>query len=133
MFSTNFKARHALQSCGRPSPAHSSSKSAATQSALVKIAKSGFEDLLASGVVLTGGATILEGTAELAEEVLGLPARRGTPHGIGGLVDVVRSAAYATPVGLVLYGARQQRVRGLRPSDGAGVWGKLRTWFKEVF
>jgi cell division protein FtsA len=99
-----------------------------------EIAKAGFEDLLASGVVLTGGTTILEGTTELAEEVLGLPTRRGTPRNIGGLVDVVRSPSYATGVGLVLYGARQQRahVNG-RPQPDKGMWKRMRGWFGEIF
>ena len=99
-----------------------------------EIAKTGFEDLLASGAVLTGGTTILEGTAELAEEVLGLPARRGAPKGIGGLVDVVKSPAYATGVGLVMYGAKQQRVHGAgRSQTEKGVWRRVRCWFREAF
>src|SRR5512140_675572 len=74
-----------------------------------EIQKAGQEDLLASGVVLTGGSTNLHGMAELAEEVLGLPVRRGLPRGIGGLTDVVKSPQHATAVGLLLYGARQGR------------------------
>ena len=76
-----------------------------------EIQKCGFEDLLAGGVVITGGATLLNGISELAEEVLGLPVRRGHPRAIGGLVDVVRSPMYATGVGLVLYGVRNQDMR----------------------
>jgi cell division protein FtsA len=101
-----------------------------------EIARSGYEDMLASGVVLTGGTTILEGTTELAEEVLGMPARRGSAKNIGGLVDVVKSPAYATGVGLVLYGARQQRghaCHGARIKDDKGMWKKMRGWFKEAF
>ena len=104
-----------------------------------EIVKSGHAELLASGLVLTGGAVNLEGTVELAEEVLGLPARRGVPRGIGGLVDVVKSPAYATGVGLVLYGAR----RKVRPvmRGGAlglvgvdrGVWQRMTGWFREIF
>jgi cell division protein FtsA len=56
-----------------------------------EIQKCGYEDLLASGVVITGGSTLLAGMPELAEEVIGLPVRRGMPRGIGGLVDVVKS------------------------------------------
>ena len=66
-----------------------------------EIQKCGYEELLASGVVITGGSTLLPGMPELAEEVLGLPVRRGMPRGIGGLVDVVKSPMYATGVGLV--------------------------------
>jgi cell division protein FtsA len=66
------------------------------------------EEILASGVVITGGSTLLAGMQEMGEEVLGLPVRRGMPRGIGGLVDVVKSPMYATAVGLVIYGAQQQ-------------------------
>jgi cell division protein FtsA len=98
-----------------------------------EIVKSGHEDLLASGIVLTGGTTNLEGTVELAEEVLGLPTRRGIPRGIGGLVDVVKSPAYATGVGLVLYGARQRTsvLRGRDPERG--VWRRMTGWLREMF
>jgi cell division protein FtsA len=98
-----------------------------------EMARAGFDEL-ASGVVLTGGTTILEGTTELAEEVLGIPARRGQPRGIGGLVDVVRSPAYATGVGLVLYGARQQRIQlASRGQQERGLWSRMRSWFGEIF
>jgi cell division protein FtsA len=69
-----------------------------------EIQRSGYEDLLASGAVITGGAAIMDGMGELAEDVLGMPVRRGVPDRIHGLVDVVRSPIYATGVGLVLYG-----------------------------
>lgn len=69
-----------------------------------EIQRSGYEDLLASGAVITGGSTIMEGMPELAEDVLGMPVRLGTPDRVSGLVDVVRSPIYATGVGLVLYG-----------------------------
>ena len=74
-----------------------------------ELMRSGYADGLAAGIVLTGGATILEGTAEVAEQVLGLPVRRGSPTRIGGLVDVVKSPAYSTGVGLVVYGASHGR------------------------
>lgn len=71
-----------------------------------EIHKIGFRELLASGVVITGGSALLPGMVEVAEHVLGLPVRRGAPQGVGGLLDVVNSPIYATGVGLVLYGAR---------------------------
>ena len=71
----------------------------------------GYYDSLAAGVVLTGGATAMDGVAEIAEQVLGLPTRRGVPTKIGGLVDVVRSPSYSTGVGLVMFGAEQGRTR----------------------
>lgn len=101
-----------------------------------EIQRSGYEDLLASGVVITGGSTLLEGMPELAEEVLGLPVRRGTPQGIGGLVDVVRSPMYATGVGLVLYGSRNSDLRNFRSRDESTyrkVKKRMTDWFAEIF
>jgi len=69
-----------------------------------EIQRLGCEDLLASGVVVTGGATQMPGITELGEEILGLPVRRGMPKGVGGLVEVVRSPTFSTAVGLVHYG-----------------------------
>jgi cell division protein FtsA len=74
-----------------------------------ELMRSGWADGLAAGVVLTGGATCLEGTCEVAEQVLGLPTRRGYPTKVGGLVDVVKSPSYSTGVGLVVYGASHGR------------------------
>ena len=64
--------------------------------------------LLASGVVLTGGSTLLPGMVEVAENIIGLPIRLGFPTGTGGLVDVINSPIYSTAVGLVLYGAKHR-------------------------
>jgi cell division protein FtsA len=99
------------------------------------IARSGYMDAVAAGVVMTGGTTILPGVAELAESILGLPARRGAPRGIGGLVDVVRSPEYATGVGLVLYGARGEKVGAdaTQPERDRGVVRRMRGWLSEMF
>lgn len=64
------------------------------------------QELLTSGIVITGGSSLLPGMVEIAEEVIGLPVRLGVPRGVGGLMDVVKSPIYATAVGLVLYGAK---------------------------
>jgi cell division protein FtsA len=100
-----------------------------------EIERCGLEDSLASGLVVTGGSTLLQGLPELAEEVLGMPVRRGMPHGIGGLSEVVRSPIFATGVGLVLYGARQQdgMFSSGRESERRTVWKRMRNWFAEVF
>lgn len=100
-----------------------------------EIERCGLEDSLASGLVVTGGSTLLQGLPELAEEVLGMPVRRGMPHGIGGLSEVVRSPIFATGVGLVLYGARQQDgvFSPVREADHRTVWKRMRNWFAEVF
>ena len=82
-----------------------------------EIRKTGYEDLLASGLVITGGSTLLEGMPELAEDVVGLPVRRGMPRGIGGLVDVVRSPIFATGVGLVLWGRSHLATKPFRIRD----------------
>jgi cell division protein FtsA len=100
-----------------------------------ELSRCGLTDTLASGLVVTGGSTLLAGLPELAEEILGMPVRRALPQGIGGLAEVVRSPIYATAVGLVLYGARQHE--GLHLPQGSserrGVWRRMRSWFAEVF
>ncbi len=101
-----------------------------------ELRRSGFEELLSSGIVLTGGTSLLAGMVELGEEVFHLPCRVGVPVYVGGLADVVRSPRYATAVGLLLEGrdhwmqdenARQQ-VKGL-----GGAAERMRQWFKANF
>ncbi|MBF0421640.1 MAG: cell division protein FtsA [Magnetococcales bacterium] len=74
-----------------------------------EIARSGFEEQITAGVVLTGGSAITEGMVELAEEVFNKPVRRGLPQGIGGLTDVVSSPIYSTAVGLVQFASLNER------------------------
>ena len=101
-----------------------------------EIIKSGYEDLLAAGIVLTGGTTIMEGITELGEQVFNMPIRRGYPIGIGGLTDVVNSPLYATGVGLVVYGSRNRSERVFKKSEG-NIFGKVargvKRWFVEFF
>jgi cell division protein FtsA len=98
-----------------------------------EIKKTGFEDILASGAVITGGTSILEGMPELGEEVLGLPVRRAMPRGVGGLIDVVKSPVFATGVGLVLYGAHHQHsITEPRHGGLRGAFRRLSEWFREV-
>ncbi len=74
-----------------------------------EIQKSGYDELITSGIVITGGSTLLEGMPEAAEEVIGLPVRRGIPEGVGGgLVQMVRSPLHATGIGLLLYGLNEK-------------------------
>ncbi|MEZ4406670.1 MAG: cell division protein FtsA [Polyangiales bacterium] len=108
--------------------------------------ESGNAELLGAGVVITGGASLLEGTLELAEAVLQLPVRQGTPSGIGGMVEMVRSPAMSTAVGLLKYGAtRPHRAaapavapKAERPGvaraepAGPGVGTRLWKWINEV-
>ena len=104
-----------------------------------EIQKSGYADLLASGVVITGGSSVMDGMVELGEEVMGLPVRLGQPGRVGGLADVVRSPKYSTAVGLMLYGVEQesQRSTAKRTSNNARGIGKmvpmLRGWLAEIF
>ena len=104
-----------------------------------EIVKSGLEDSIASGVVITGGSSILEGMPELAEQIFNLPVRRGLPQKIGGLVDVVNSPVYATGVGLVVYGSRNSGTREHFKEGGSDdsifntTMRRMKTWFKEFF
>jgi cell division protein FtsA len=103
-----------------------------------EIVKSGFEDQIASGVVITGGTSILEGMPELAEQIFNLPVRRGLPREIGGLIDVVNSPVYATGVGLVVYGSKNQGIREfptVQSDDNAfrRVTRRMKEWFSEFF
>jgi cell division protein FtsA len=98
-----------------------------------EIQKAGQEDLLASGVVLTGGSTQLHGMPELAEEVLGLPVRRGLPRSIGGLTDVVKSPQHATAVGLLHYATRQGKEGRAFVGDAASLRQRFLGWVKELF
>lgn len=103
-----------------------------------EIVKSGFEDLIASGVVITGGTTILEGMPELAEQVFNLPVRRGLPQQIGGIVDVVNSPVYATGVGLVVYGSKNLGIREFPTAQTdenmfRRVSRRMKEWFGEFF
>lgn len=98
---------------------------------------SGFDELLTSGVVLAGGTVLIRGIAELAEDSLGLPVRIGYPTDVGGLVDVVNSPAYATGVGLVLYGAREGAAKDMYKNENISVFERIKTrmqeWFAEYF
>jgi cell division protein FtsA len=80
------------------------------------LAKAGFEDAATSGIVVTGGTSILEGVPEVAEAVFALPVRRGMPGDVGGLSDMVRSPIHSTAVGLALYGSRPTP----RQTNGSG-------------
>ncbi len=101
-----------------------------------EVERNGFSELLTSGVVITGGSTLLPGMTELAEEIMGVPVRRGVPRGIGGLIDVVKSPVYATGVGLVVYGARHQDRSMFRIRE-ENVFKKVKRrmgeWLQEVF
>jgi cell division protein FtsA len=101
-----------------------------------ELRRSGFEDLCAAGVVLTGGCSKMEGVIELAEEVFHVPVRLGMPSNVSGLVDVVRNPIYATGVGLLLYGSKQRsELRRERHGDWAtkSLWHRMKNWFMGNF
>lgn len=101
-----------------------------------ELRRSGLEEVVASGIVLTGGSSQMEGMIELAEETFHAPVRNGLPQGIGGLNDVVRNPMYATGVGLVLYGLRHGQDPGVREWTGQGwktLVKRMRAWFRENF
>ena len=102
-----------------------------------ELRRSGYEDLVAAGIVLTGGSAKMEGVVELAEEVFHMPVRLGLPQYVSGLVDVVRNPIHATGVGLVLYGS-QHRSQGWPERMNAGqsaqgVWQRMKSWFQGNF
>ena len=98
-----------------------------------EIERTGLKELLASGVVITGGSALLPGIAEIADQVFQLPTRIGFPQRISGLVDVVNGPMFATAVGLVLYGMEHQPQRKFRIRDGNifnRVTLRMKSWFK---
>ena len=100
-----------------------------------EIYRAGMENIIPSGVVLTGGTALLDGVADVAESVFNLPCRLGKPQGIKGLVDVVNNPMYATGVGLVLYGARNQDEKKFRIRDNNifnRVMTRMKKWFHDV-
>jgi cell division protein FtsA len=99
-----------------------------------EIRHAGYEKVLNSGIVLTGGGAILDGLPEIAEQIFDLPIRRGVPNGVGGgLADHVNSPAFATAVGL----AQRAYALSLRegPAESGGAWsaltGRFKRWWQE--
>jgi cell division protein FtsA len=105
----------------------------------MELQRSGYEEVIAAGVVLTGGSSKMEGAVELAEEIFHMPVRLGSPQHITGLADVVRNPIYATGVGLLLYG-RENYVRSSRRDapivsqiNVRNVWERMKGWFRGDF
>jgi cell division protein FtsA len=101
-----------------------------------ELRRSGFEDLIAAGIVLSGGSARVEGLVDLAEEIFHMPVRLGLPQFVTGLGDVIRNPAYSTGVGLLLFG-RQHGPHGERGSLGEGgfrrMFSKMKSWFQGNF
>ncbi len=101
-----------------------------------ELRRSGFEDLIAAGIVLTGGSSKMEGAIDLAEEVFHVPVRLGVPQNVTGLSDVVRNPIYSTGVGLLHFGAsnRGQQLTEFRSEGGFNaVLERMKQWFKGNF
>ncbi|MCP5313085.1 MAG: cell division protein FtsA [Chromatiaceae bacterium] len=101
-----------------------------------ELRRSGYEDLVAGGVVMTGGSAKMEGLIDLAEEVFHMPVRLGIPQYVTGLVDVVRNPIHATGVGLLLFGHRNRVARVPESVGGGGlksVWNRMKSWFQGNF
>ena len=100
-----------------------------------ELRRAGFEELVRAGLVLTGGASKMEGLVELAEEMLHMPVRVGIPQHVSGLGEVVGNPVHATGVGLLLWGSQIEHPR--RPSIPTGRAGtffnKLRNWYRGEF
>ena len=102
-----------------------------------ELRRSGFEDMVPAGIVLTGGTSKMEGVVELAEEIFHMPVRVGYPQTVQGLNDIVRNPIYATSVGLLQYGVDHQEesggsaARSSAPSEG--LVGRVKSWLSNNF
>jgi cell division protein FtsA len=102
----------------------------------VELRRSGFENLVAGGIVITGGSAKIEGLVDLAEEVFHIPVRLGVPQYVAGMKEVVSNPIHSTGVGLLLFGHREQaaRVRDNPPPRGfRGVLTRMKSWFQGNF
>lgn len=103
------------------------------------IAKAGLQDLIASGYVLTGGTTMLEGMPELGEMIFEMPVKRGLPTGIGGLSDIVNSPKFSTGVGILKYAAAKKASQLYSRAGlvNGNIYGKFRSsmkgWLRDLF
>ncbi len=105
---------------------------------LAELRKSGFEGMIAAGIVMTGGSSKMEGVIDLAEEIFHMPVRLGSPQYVSGLSDVVSNPIHATGVGLLLFGEQHQSggngTQYFSAEGGVkGVWGRMKGWFQGNF
>lgn len=101
-----------------------------------ELRRSGFEDTVASGIVLTGGASQIPGAIDLAENIFRMPVRSGIPQGVTGLSEVINNPVYATGVGLLILGKQRLFDRRVETPNSAGikdVWSKMKNWFQGNF
>jgi cell division protein FtsA len=101
-----------------------------------ELRRSGFEELLSSGVVITGGSAAMQGMVELGEEVFHMPVRLGLPSYAGGLSEVIRNPRYSTGVGLLMAGLSQhqrQQIEKMQSGSFKQIVGRMRKWFETNF
>lgn len=99
-----------------------------------ELRRSGFEEVIAAGIVLTGGTSKMEGVVELAEEIFHMPVRLGAPQGVNGLKDIMNNPIYSTGVGLLVYGAEQQnKGHTSRKARSENIFQKLKAWWQRNF
>ena len=99
-----------------------------------ELRRSGFEELVAAGIVLTGGASRMEGVIDLAEEIFHMPVSLGLPRNVAGLKDIVRNPVYATGVGLLQYGKqREEEIPGRGRLRRSGMFNRVKKWLSENF
>lgn len=101
-----------------------------------ELRRSGFEDMVAAGIVLTGGTAKMEGVVELAEEIFHMPVRLARPQGVSGLTDVINNPIYSTAVGLLLFAAQQQTNsrKNMPPEEHQeSYFSRLKDWIKDTF
>lgn len=101
-----------------------------------ELRRSGMEDMIASGIVITGGSAAMRGMTELGEEIFHMPVRLGMPRYVSGLSEVINSPRYATGVGLVLMGKQQleQQLTGsMRSNSLVRVFERMKSWFQGNF
>jgi len=98
--------------------------------------RSGYDDHIGAGVVLTGGGALMPGTVELAEQVFGIPAKIGIPDGHIGLVDEEKAPMFATGIGLMLYALESPERKEWTTSGGTGLFDRLydrmKGWFENM-
>jgi len=101
-----------------------------------ELRRSGFDELIPAGIVLTGGTAKMEGVVELAEEIFHMPVRLARPHGVSGLTDVINNPIYSTAVGLLLYAAKQPQNKVqeiMEETSQTGVFSRISDWIKGNF
>ncbi len=98
-----------------------------------ELRRSGYEDLIAAGIVLTGGSSKVMGLVELAEEIFHMPVRMGVPQNVSGLAEVVKNPVHSTGVGLLMYGREHQGGTRSNEAEELSLLAKIKSWFQGNF